>query len=79
MGRKKITICQKIKVLTLLQEDFTYEKVRNQLGISKDCITIVAKQEESKLSLKNHSGQSRKKSTTTNEDRYLFNLMKKGR
>ena len=79
MGRKKIPLYQKVKVLTLLQVDFTYEKIRDQLGVSNGCITNVAKKEESKLPSKIRPGQSRKKSATSNEDLYLFNLMKKDR
>ena len=79
MDRKKITIYQKIKVRTRLQAGFTYEKIRHQLGVSNGCITNVAKKEESKLPLKNRPGQDRKKSTASNEDCYLFNLMKKDR
>ena len=79
MGRKKITIYQKIKVLTLLQVGFTYEKIRDQLGVSNGCITNVAKTEKSKLPLKNRPGEGRKKATTSNEDHCLFNLMKKVR
>ena len=37
------------------------------------------KKEESKLPLKNHPGQGRTKSTTSNEDHYLFKLMKTDR
>ena len=76
MSRKKITIYQKIKVFTLLQADFTYEKICDQLGASNGCITNIAKKGESKLPLRNRPDQDRKKSTTSNEDRYLFNLMK---
>ena len=79
MGRKKITIYQKIKVLTLLQAGCTYEKIRNQLGVSNGCISNVAKKEKLKLPLKSRPGQGRKKSTTSDEDRYLLNLTKKNR
>ena len=79
MDRRKITIYQKIKVLTLLQAGFTYERIRDQLGVSNGCITNVAKTEKSKLPLKNRPGQVRKKATASNEDHCLFNLMKKNR
>ena len=59
MGRKKITIYQKRKILTLLREGFTYEKIRDQLGVSNGCITNVAKTEKSKLPLKNRPGRGR--------------------
>ncbi|CAF4659613.1 unnamed protein product, partial [Rotaria sp. Silwood2] len=51
---------QKLQVLTLLQAGFTYENIRNQVGVSNGYI-------------------SRKKLTTSNEDRYLLKLMKKDR
>ena len=79
MGRKKITVYQKWQVVTLLQAGFTYENIRNQLGVSNGCISNVTKKEKLKLPLKNRPGQGRKKSTTSNEDRYLLNLMKKDR
>ncbi|CAF2781502.1 unnamed protein product [Rotaria sp. Silwood2] len=79
MGRKKITIYQKLQVLTLLQAGFTDENIRNQLGVSNGCISNIAKKEKLKLSLQNRPGQGRKKSTTSKEDRYLLNLMKKDR
>ena len=44
--RKKITMYQKIKVLTLLQASFTYKKIRDQFGVSNDCIINVPKKEE---------------------------------
>ena len=59
MDRKKVTIYQKIKVLTLLQDGFTYEKIRDQLCVSNGCITNIAKKEESKLPLKNRPGRGR--------------------
>ena len=76
MGQKKITVYQKWQVVTLLQVGFTYENIRNQLGVSNGCISNVTKKEKLKLPLKNRPGQGRKKSTTSNEDRYL---MKKDR
>jgi transposase len=79
MGRKKVTVYQKIQALTLLQAGFTYENIRNQLGVSSGCISNIAKKEKSKLSLENRPGQGRKKMTTATEDRYLLNLMKKDR
>jgi transposase len=79
MGRKKVTVYQKIQALTLLQAGFTYENIRNQLGVSNGCISNIAKKEKSKLSLENRPGQGRKKMATATEDRYLLNLMKKDR
>jgi hypothetical protein len=72
MGRKKVSIYQTLKVLTLLKTAFTYENIRNQLGISNGCITNVAKKAKLKLPLKNRSGQGRRKSTTHKEDCYLL-------
>ena len=57
MGGKKTTTYQKIKILTLSQASFTYEKIRDQLGVSNGCITNVAKKEVSKLPLKNRPDQ----------------------
>ncbi|CAF4553640.1 unnamed protein product, partial [Rotaria magnacalcarata] len=79
MGRKKVTTYQKLKVLTLLQAGFSYENIRNQLGVSNGCISSIAKKDELKLPLENRPGQGRKKLTTLKEDRYLLNLMKKDR
>ena len=64
MGRKNVTIYQKIQVLTLLQAGFSYSYIRNQLGVSNGCITNVAEKDKLKLSLKNRPGHGRKKSTT---------------
>jgi uncharacterized protein YerC len=43
MGRKKVSIYQKLKVLTLLQAGVTYENIRNQLGISTGCNSNISK------------------------------------
>ncbi|CAF4700528.1 unnamed protein product [Rotaria magnacalcarata] len=58
---------------------FSYENIRNQLGVSNDCISNIAKKDKFKLPLENRPGQGRKKLTTFKEDRYLLNLMKKDR
>ncbi|CAF1663541.1 unnamed protein product [Rotaria magnacalcarata] len=79
MGRKKVTTYQKLKVLTLLQAGFSYENIRNQLGVSNGCISNISKKDKLKLPLENRPGQGRKKLTTFKEDRYLLNLMKKDR
>jgi transposase len=79
MGRRKVTNYEKSKVLTLLQAGFTYENIRNKLGVSNGCISNIAKKQKLNLSVKNRSGQGRKKSTTAKEDQYLIMLMKKNR
>lgn len=79
MGRSKVTIYQKIQILALLKGGFTYQQIRNQLGVSNGCIYNTAKKEKSQIPLRNQPGQGRKMSTTSKEDRYLFNLMKKDR
>jgi len=60
MGRKKVSIYQKLKVLTLLQAGVTYENIRNQLGISTGCNSNISKKEILKLSLENRPWQGRK-------------------
>ena len=76
MGRKKVSIYQKIQIAALLEAGISYKNIRNQLGVSNGCIINVAKKTKLKLSLENRLGQGRKKSTTTKEDRYLLTLMK---
>ena len=76
---EKKSLYQKWQVVSLLQGGFTYENIRNQLGVSNGCISNVTKKEKLKLPLKNRPGQGRKKSTASNEDWYLLNLMKKDR
>ena len=79
MGRKKISIYQKVQIDALLKADISYKNIRNQLGVSNGCISNVAKKTKLKLPLENRLGQGRKKSTTTKKDRYLLSLMKKDR
>ena len=79
MGRKKVSIYQKIQIAALLEAGISYKNIRNQLGVSNGCISNVAKKAKLKLPLENRPGQGRKKSTTTKEDRYLLTLMKKDR
>ena len=79
MGREKISIYQKVQIDALLKADISYKSIRNQLGVSNECISNVAKKTKLKLPLDNRPGQGRKKSTTTKEDRYLLTLMKKDR
>ena len=47
-------------MVTLLQAGFTYENIRNQLGISNGGISNVTKKEKLKLPLKNRPVQDRK-------------------
>ena len=68
MGRKKVTIYQKIQAQTLLRAGLTYANIRNRLGISNGCISNVAKKEKLRLPLQNRRGQGRKKLTTDQED-----------
>lgn len=79
MGRNKVTIYQKIKVLTPLQVGYTHKNIRNILGVSKGCISNIAKKQKLNLPLENRPGQGRKKLTTSKEDRHLIKLMKKDR
>ena len=46
MGRKKVTIYQKIQVQTLLCAGLTYANIRNRLGVSNECISNVAEKEK---------------------------------
>ena len=44
--KEDYNLYQKIKVLALLQADFTYQKVCDQLDVSNGCITGITKNEE---------------------------------
>jgi hypothetical protein len=46
MGRRKVAICQKLKVLTLLQVLVTHDNIRNQVGVSNGCIKILKKKKD---------------------------------
>ena len=77
MGRNRIILYQKVKILALLGARFTYKNIQNKLGVLNDCITNISKKQQQYLPLKNRPGQSSKKSTTSKEDRHLIQLMKK--
>jgi uncharacterized protein YerC len=51
MGREKVSTYQNLKVLTLLQATFTYENIRNQLGVSNGCISSIAKKRKIKITI----------------------------
>ena len=46
MGRNKVTLYQKIKILALLAAGFKYEGTRNKLGVLNGCIADISKNGE---------------------------------
>ncbi len=45
MARGKVTKYEKVKVLTLLQAEFIYQNIRDQLGVSNECISNIPKKQ----------------------------------
>jgi len=42
MGRKNVSICQKIQIVALLKPGISFENIRNQLDVSNGCISNVS-------------------------------------
>ena len=61
MGGQKVIIYQKVQVATLLQAGFTYESIRNQVGVSNGCISNVAKKEKIEVIIDTSSGSRSQK------------------
>lgn len=79
MGRKSITMEQKIAIKTLLLEHFSHTEISSSLGVSRKCVYNIAKKVSAGEPLSNKPGQGRSKRTTPVQDRYLVQICKRNR
>ena len=79
MGRKKVTLEQKISMKTLLGEKLSHTEISKRLGVSRKCVYNVEKKVLNNDPLVNKPGQGRLKCTTRAEDRHLIQMCKRNR
>lgn len=79
MGRKTVTIEQKVAIKTLLSQNFSHSEIAKQVGCSRKAVYNIKQKLEQGLPLGNKLGQGRRRATTEAQDRYLLQLAKKNR
>lgn len=79
MGRASVSKEQKLAIQTLLKDGQSHRLVAKKLGVSKCCVTNVAKKSKNGQPVNNIPGQGRKRLTTARDDRRLLALCKADR